>query len=122
MPLSHVKEIVAREGHLACTPPESLAIKKDIEKGFARAAQKTQLLCLEVVFRSGSNMPGDRVFISHENTTLEWIKRTYMINGKEFILVPESAVLMVEQGVEVYIADEPLQAEAVAAEAPKLAQ
>lgn len=88
---------------VACTPPPTLAIQGKTKDGFKTASQKTQLLELEVVFEGTFPMgarhlvslhPGMKVYVNHENTVQEWMKRTFTLEGKEFILVPSQYVLM----------------------------
>lgn len=107
--------IRSENGHIACKPPASLALTLKKAKGFGTASQKTQLLELEVVFagtlisgqREVALNPGDKVWVNHENTAQEWMKRTFPLRalvgdkkedeGEEgFILVPSSAILLVQ--------------------------
>jgi hypothetical protein len=103
MPISR-SQIRTENSTVACTPPATTAIQGKTKDGFKTASQKTQLMELEVVFeatlpigntnRMTYMQPGMKVFVNHENTVHEWMKRAYTVDGKEFILVPSQYVLM----------------------------
>lgn len=89
---------------IACSPPVSVAIQGKTKDAFKTASQKTQLMELEVVLEGTFPMgqrnlvhlqPGQKVYINHENTTQEWMKRTFVVDDKEFILVPSQYILLV---------------------------
>lgn len=95
--------ICTQNATIACTPPPTLSIQGKTKDGFKTASQKTQLLELEVVFEGvfpvgqrhlAYMSPGMKVYVNHENTTQEWMKRTFTLEEKEFILVPSQYILM----------------------------
>lgn len=92
--------MITINNQVACIPPESVAIKvvgKD--RGFAVAEQKTQLLKMTVLYNGdGGFIPGEVVYVAGECTGAEWMKHKYSVaSGKEFVLVPMSAVLLIDE-------------------------
>lgn len=92
--------MITINNQVACIPPASIAIKVvGKEKGFATAEQKTQLLKMTIAYQAdGGFMPGEVAYVAGESTAAEWMKRKYsIVGGPEFVLVPVSAILMVDE-------------------------
>jgi small nuclear ribonucleoprotein (snRNP)-like protein len=92
------KTIFTMNKLVACSPFPKLHVEKVVKRNFALIEQKVSLQELEVVFQGENFAPGDRVFVRGDQVVQAWAKQTFTFDGKEFILVPESAVQMVVKG------------------------
>ena len=81
---------------IACTPFPKQHIEKVIKKGIAMVEQKVSLQDLVVVLASEDERfwPGLKAFVKGDRVTLPWAKEVFVIDDKEFILVPESEILV----------------------------
>jgi len=82
---------------VACTPFPKQSVEKVIKGGIAMIDKKVTLQELSVVF---SNLEegldfGHKVFIRGDQVVQPWAKEVFTINGKDFILVPVSAIQLV---------------------------
>jgi hypothetical protein len=83
---------------------------KPIEKQSAKVAKvvagmsiiddKLSLLPLEVVFNSGEFKAGDVIYVDGNSTgNQQWSKNVFELDGKSFILVPDTFVLVANLSV-----------------------
>lgn len=84
---------------VACTAFPKQHIEKTIKGGIAMIDKKVNLQELTVVFASDSGFtPGQKVFVRGDAVSQQWSKEVFTVDGKEFILVPESVVMVVTNG------------------------
>lgn len=83
-------------GFVSCTPFPSQHIEKVVKGGFAMIDKKVQLQELEVVIggMAGNDYlgPGSKVYIRGDQITQPWAREVFSMDGKDFILVPSSAI------------------------------
>jgi hypothetical protein len=82
---------------VACKPAKEEAQQVRRIAGMALIDEKLALTPLEVVFdSSGAFDAGDTVYVHGNNARNQpWWKAVFSLDGKEFILVPEEAILLV---------------------------
>ena len=84
---------------VACTPYTAQAVKKVLKGGIAMIEQKVNLQELTVVLASDSGFtPGQKVFVRGDSAVQNWSKEVFTVEGKDFILVPETAIMVVTNG------------------------
>jgi hypothetical protein len=81
---------------LACELFPSRVVEKKVKSSFATAEQKSALTGLKVIFGNENYWVGQTVYVEAESFASSWGKRVYTLDGKDFILVPEEAILMVK--------------------------
>ncbi len=83
---------------VACSPFPAQHMEKVIKGGFAMIDKKVQLQELKVVFNSADPdlEPGDSVWVRGDTVIQNWAKEVFTVDGKEFILVPASMLLLVK--------------------------
>jgi hypothetical protein len=80
---------------VACSPFPKMYVEKVISSGMARVDKKVNLQELKVVFSSESLISGQKVLVRGDTVTQHWAKEIFSLEGLEFILVPESAIMVV---------------------------
>lgn len=84
---------------VACSAFPKQNIEKVIKGGIAMIDKKVNLQELTVVLNSDSGFfPGQKVFVRGDAVVQNWVKEVFTVEGKEFILVPESAIMVVTNG------------------------
>ncbi len=84
---------------VACSAFPKQNIEKVIKGGIAMIDKKVNLQELTVVLASDSGFyPGQKVFVRGDQVVQNWVKEVFTVDGKEFILVPESAIMVVTNG------------------------
>jgi hypothetical protein len=84
---------------VACTAFPKQNIEKVIKGGIAMIDKKVNLQELTVVLASDSGFyPGQKVFVRGDQVVQNWVKEVFTVDGKEFILVPETAIMVVTNG------------------------
>jgi hypothetical protein len=84
---------------VACTPFPKQNIEKVIKGGIAMIDKKVNLQELTVVLASDTGFfPGQRVFVRGDQVVQNWVKEVFTVDGQEFILVPETAIMVVKNG------------------------
>lgn len=84
---------------VACTPFPKQNIEKVIKGGIAMIDKKVNLQELTVVLASDTGfIPGQRVFVRGDQVVQNWVKEVFTVDGQEFILVPETAIMVVKNG------------------------
>lgn len=84
---------------VACTAFPKQNIEKVIKGGIAMIDKKVNLQELTVVLASDSGFnPGQKVFVRGDAVVQNWSKEVFTVDGKEFILVPETAIMVVTHG------------------------
>ena len=82
---------------IACEPIKSNTIEAEVKKGFATTKNKIELVKLKVLFGTdeGPN-PGDSIYIMGDQVAHKWATTVFALDGVSFILVPLSAILLVD--------------------------
>lgn len=103
--------LVAANRSIATEPFPTNFIEVKSKSGFATAKQKGQLVALKVVYGNfvpyqayGAShladrvpiQPGCTVYVRGEQYTQVWAKEVFELDGKQFILVPESTIVLVD--------------------------
>lgn len=84
---------------VACTAFPKQNVEKVIKGGIAMIDKKVNLQELTVVLASDSGFsPGQKVFVRGDAVVQNWVKEVFTVEGKEFILVPETAIMVVTNG------------------------
>jgi len=84
---------------VACTVFPKQNIEKTIKGGIAMIDKKVNLQELTVVLDSDSGFrPGQKVYVRGDQVVQNWVKEVFTVDGKEFILVPESVIMVVTNG------------------------
>ena len=84
---------------VACTAFPKQHIEKTIKGGIAMIDKKVNLQELTVVLASDSGFsPGQKVYVRGDQVVPNWSKEVFTVDGKEFILVPETAIMVVTNG------------------------
>ena len=84
---------------VACTAFPKQNVEKVIKGGIAMIDKKVNLQELTVVLSSDSGFnPGQKVFVRGDAVVQNWVKEVFTVEGKEFILVPETAIMVVTNG------------------------
>lgn len=83
---------------VACTPFKTLSNEKTMKAGLALQDKKVRLQELTVVLRNedGRLQPGMRVYVRGDGAMQVWAKDVFTLDDKEFILVPETAIQVVQ--------------------------
>jgi co-chaperonin GroES (HSP10) len=88
-------------GFIAIQQPQFKKIEADLSTGIARAAQRVALTKAKVVLSYKSNNlelnAGDSVILSGQAGLEQWAKQVLVLDGKEFVLVPESKIFGYEK-------------------------
>lgn len=98
-------KLIPVNGKIACAAPESVGVRVKVQGGFGRVEQKTALTSLKVV--AGNERiwsapsvwapTGSTVYVSGEQLAAHaWAKQVYEHEGVKFIMVPESAIVLVD--------------------------
>lgn len=84
---------------VACTAFPKQNVEKVIKGGIAMIDKKVNLQELTVVLASDTGFyPGQKVFVRGDAVVQNWSKEVFTVDGKEFILVPETAIMVVTNG------------------------
>lgn len=84
---------------VACSAFPKQNVEKVIKGGIAMVDKKVNLQELTVVLASDSGFtPGQKVFVRGDAVVQNWVKEVFTVDGKEFILVPETAIMVVTSG------------------------
>jgi hypothetical protein len=86
---------------VACEPFKQKSVSKVVKGGMMAPQQKFALAELQVVFPNQKVGPGS-IFVRADAYALPWGKTEYEVEGKTFILVPESEILLVKEYVGTY--------------------
>lgn len=93
--------ILIPNDRIACEPFASLSLQVKTKGAFATVQQKNGTMRTKVVhaYRGGENCPyiapGDEIIIDGNDTSHEWAKRRFEIDGREIILIPRANVLAI---------------------------
>ena len=97
-----MKTLVIPKGYMACsTFPTKTAT--EIKNGLARLDHRIAAVWLDVLFTSqksdffGQVSAGDRALVNGNVHNVGWANRVLTYEGKEFILVPENQVQVIEK-------------------------
>jgi hypothetical protein len=79
---------------VACSPFPKRHVETVVKGGFAMADKKVFLQELDVVMfgEQSKFTPGMKVFVRGDAVVQNWAKEVFTQDGKEFILVPETAI------------------------------
>jgi hypothetical protein len=103
--------LITQNKLIAVSPFPAKSIKPVAMKGgLIGVAQKVELTALDVVLPSddGKFLPGMKVFVRGDLSAHDFAANTQEIDGKTFILMPESHVLLKQQIETTAIAPRPL--------------
>lgn len=89
---------------VACEPFEHKHIENKVKNGLAFSEQRNSLTKLRVVADSEMQLKdfsilvkkGAWVYVPGESFKTDWAKKEYSLSGQKFVLVPNSAVILVE--------------------------
>lgn len=83
---------------VACTPFKTLSNEKVMKSGLALQDKKIRLQELTVVLptEDGKLQPGMKVYLRGDGAVQHWAKDVFTLGDKEFILVPETAIQVVQ--------------------------
>jgi hypothetical protein len=93
--------IKSAKGKIAVTPFPDMSVKTSSQGTgsvkVARIDNKITVVPLTVLFPSEDSrfFTGDVVFVKGNNYTLPWAKDVYEVDGRSFILIPDSVVELV---------------------------
>lgn len=84
-------------GHIAIEQPQFKKLEVDMSAGIARASQRFALTRAKVVLNYESSSlklkAGDTVILTGQAGLENWAKAVLVLDGKEFVLVPESKII-----------------------------
>lgn len=90
--------LMTQNNLVACTPMKQQAISQVVKGGFALVDKKVQLEELKVVMSFSSKdahyHEGDSVWVRADQSVQPYAKEVFTVDGKEFILVPQTAILL----------------------------
>ena len=90
----------SRDGHLAVEPPTFAKIEAKLEGGLARVAQRTDVTRVRAVmdYPKWNVHAGDVIILAGDSGLQPWAKLSYEMGSiGKFVLVPEQAIIGVEQ-------------------------
>ena len=85
---------------IACEPFKARSNEVKVVKGFAESSTRDSLIPLKVVFdyKEGPWIEaGSTVYVRAEMSLQSTAKKIYKVEAKEFILVPVSMIVMIEE-------------------------
>ena len=82
---------------IACEPFPINVVEKENRHGMVLARQKGTVTPLKVLFRYQNVYALSTVYVKSEHAMSLWAKEVYDVEGIKYILVPEEAVLLVEE-------------------------
>lgn len=90
--------LVGFNNHIACTPFASKGTETKTMGGMVVISQKAELSSLKVIWgdSEGKVSKGSTVYVNGTDFKQSYGTKVFNLNGQEFILVPLSAVLLVE--------------------------
>ena len=93
-----MKKYFSKNGYLAVSPPEFKKVEQKIVSGFAMISQRTDVIEVDLIMDyqlDGNTLLAghDRVILKGDAGLRQWAKEKLYIDGKEFVLCPESEVL-----------------------------
>jgi hypothetical protein len=102
-PTHTVKVMKSFNKFIATKPIEKQAAKvAKVVAGMSIIDDKLSLLPLEVAFESGEFKVGDVIYVDGNNASNhQWSKNVFELEGKSFILVPDTFVLVANVSVPV---------------------
>lgn len=86
-------EPTSRNKLLACSPFPKQNVEKKVNRGLVMAEHKISIQELELLFTSESYAKGQKVYVRGDRVMQPWAKEVFTMDGKEFILVPESEIV-----------------------------
>lgn len=93
-----MSELTTQNNLVACTPLKQQAIGQVVKGGFALVDKKVQLEELKVVVafhsKDANYHAGDSVWVRADQSVQPYAKEVFTVDGKEFILVPQTAILL----------------------------
>jgi hypothetical protein len=92
-----VKKPYSVNHHIAIKQPVFEKIETKTEHGFAFNANRINVMSVEVVMDYANDQlrlnAGDCVILPGDAGTAPWTKKVYVLDGQEFVLCPEVAIL-----------------------------
>lgn len=89
--------IVSFKHQVAVTPFPKTGVTAVVKDGFAKAAQKSGVEALTVVFgNSGELSPGDVVYVKGDGVA-SWGRDEYEVDGKKFVMCPIERIILVKK-------------------------
>jgi hypothetical protein len=89
--------IRAVNGHVAIAPfPKGKTVEKKMIGGVAAVAQNLDLVSSTVLFGSYEYPAGSKLYFAGNAVAQPWTKTRHVLNGTEFVLAPESAIVFAE--------------------------
>jgi hypothetical protein len=89
-----------KKGELAIIKPEFKKIETEVTGGLARITQRFEMVKAKLVMGYEYNgtmlEAGDSVILRADSGLQNWAKTTFILNGVEFVLCPEAAVIAFE--------------------------
>jgi hypothetical protein len=85
------------DGQLGVEQFKSLEVKTVVQTGFAKIAQKHELTPLKVLIGNSKIKAGSTVYVPGETCKQPWASKVLKAAGTEFILMPESYVIIVDE-------------------------
>lgn len=84
------------EGYIAVEQFKTLEIRAEVTKGFAKIEQKHNLTPLKVLIGNNKFATGSTVYVPGETCKSHWASKVMKIGDIEFILMPESVVVVID--------------------------
>lgn len=86
--------IKAENNTIACSPFPTNSIELQKRNGVTLMKEKTELTGLTVIFGNAHFEEGWTVYVKGDGKGHQWSKEVYEIDGKKFILIPCSMILL----------------------------
>ena len=94
--------VFTKKGELAIIKPEFKKIETEVTGGLARITQRYEMVKAKLVMGYDYNgvqlQAGDSVILRADAGLQSWAKTSFILNGVEFVLCPESSVIAFEKG------------------------
>lgn len=93
------KILVTYGKFIAVEPMPKNSVQSEKKNGVSFLSQNVQLTKLKVVIPGLSLNEGDFVYVTSDCALQHWAKKVFTLNNKEFILVPEDHLTLVEKTI-----------------------